>query len=181
MNLFETNRLQLRELKTSDASDVFEYCKQVDIVNMVGMRFHTSIDVSSKYIEHELKKRETYAIVLKDDEKLIGTVSLRKQENDSKLDIRLVSCVLNPVYWGNGYAAEAIKILLKQAFEKESVHKVIGGHYSFNKQSETLNKKLGFVYEGTLREVKLYNGKLIDVVQYSMLLEDYRKASKEWK
>ena len=176
-----TQRLLLRELSTSDVSDVFEYCKIPNVVNMVGMRLHTSIEVTNKYITHELKKNETYAIVLKENRKLIGTVSLRRQENESKLDIRLLSCVINPKFWGNGYAPEAIKALLKQAFEVECIHKVLGGHYSFNQQSAALNKKLGFVYEGTLREVILHNGDLVDAIQYSMLLKDYIKASKNWE
>lgn len=180
MKNMETKRLILRELRINDAAEVYKYCQIKDIVEMVGMRLHNSIDVTKKYIEHELKKSETLAIVLKGDDKLIGTISLRKIENDSNLDIRSLSAVINPNYWGNGYAPEAIKELVKFAFETENVHKILGGHYSFNNQSSSINKKLGFVYEGRQREVYLYKGKLVDAVEYSLLLKDYIDVSKRW-
>ncbi len=180
MITLETQRLYMRELHIDDANDVFEYCKLLNVVGMVGMRLHTSIELTKKYIAHELQKSETFAIVLKESGKMIGSVSLRRQYNESDLDIRLISCIINPKYWGKGYAPEAIKELIKYAFDIESVHKILGGHYSFNTQSERLNKKLGFVYEGTQREVIKYEGNLVDVVEYSLLYKDYLEASKNW-
>lgn len=181
MKVLNTDRLLLRELCVNDAADIYEYCQNEDVINMVGMRLHTSFNMTLRYIEHELQKSETYAIVLKPINKVIGTVSLRKQQNDSTLDIRLISCIINPHYWGNGYAPEAIKKILEFAFEDLKVHKVLGGHYSFNKQSESVNKKLGFVYEGTQREVYKYKDELVDAVEYGMLYNDYKTVSAHWK
>ena len=180
MKKMNTERLVLRKLVHTDAIDIFEYCQFEDIVDMVGMRHHNSIEFTQKYINHELKKSETLAIVLKEKDKLIGTISLRKMQNDSNLDIRLLSTVINPSYWGNGYAPEAIKEVVKFAFEIEKVHKILGGHYSFNNQSASVNKKLRFVYEGRQREVYIYKGKLVDAIEYSLLFKDYEEASKKW-
>ncbi len=177
---FNTDRLCLRELQNSDVNDIFEYCKSQEVIEMVGMRLHTSIEVTKKYIEHELKKSETRAIVLKDSKKLIGTVSLRRQYNDYDLDIRSITCVINPKYWGKRYAPEAIKEIVKFAFENENVHKVLGGHFSFNMQSASVNKKLGFIYEGRQREIIKYQGKLVDAIEYSLLYKDYIEVSKKW-
>lgn len=180
MKKMKTERLILRKLKATDDIRIFEYCQFKDIVEMVGMRHHNSIEVTKKYIIHELKKSETLAIVLKETNVLIGTISLREIENDSNLDIRLLSIIINPVYWGNGYAPEAMKEVIKFAFENKNVHKLLGGHYSFNYQSSSVNKKLGFEFEGRQREVYLYKGKLVDALEYSLLLNDYKEASKNW-
>lgn len=177
---FSTDRLLLRELTYDDAFDIFEYSSKEDVVAMVGMRLHTSMEMTKKYIEYELKKSETFAITLKDSNTLIGTVSLRKQDNDSGLDIRGISCVINPTYWGNGYAPEAIKRLIIYAFEDLGVHKLLSGHYSFNKQSESVHKKLGFVYEGTQKDVYRYKGNLVDGLAYGMLFKDFKEVSKKW-
>lgn len=180
MNVLKTNRLCLRGLQYEDAYDIFEYCKLPEVIKLVGMRLHESLDITEKYITHELQKSETYAIELTKENKVIGTVSLRKQYNESDLDIRSISCVINPNYWGQGYAPEAIRALIRYGFEEKNVHKVLGGHYSFNTQSEKLNKKLGFVYEGRRREVRLHEGKLVDELEYSMLLKDYLQLLEKW-
>ena len=47
-------------------------------------------------------------------------------------------------------------------------------HFPFNQQSKRLIKKLGFVYEGTLRRTwKLPDGSYTDELVYSMLKEEY--------
>ena len=176
-----SNRLIYRDLRNLDINDLFEYLSLPNVVEMVGMRLHNSLEFTEKYIKHELKKMETVGIILKESNKLIGTMSLRKQSNDFDLDIRQISCVINPKFWGKGYAPEAIKELIKHAFEIEHVHKLLGGHYSFNDQSASLNKKLGFVYEGTQREVFLYKNKLVDAIEYSMLFKDYENSLKNLK
>ncbi|QMS85741.1 GNAT family N-acetyltransferase [Candidatus Xianfuyuplasma coldseepsis] len=181
MKEFNTERLLLRELQQQDANDIYEYCSMKDVIDMIGMRLHSSIEITYKYISHEQKKSETLAIVNRKLNKVIGTVSLRKQYNDSNLDIRLISCIINPKYWGKGYAPEAIQQIIMYAFEELNVHKLLGGHYSFNLQSSAVNRKLGFVYEGTQREVYLYNGKLVDAVEYGMLERDYMRVSQNWK
>lgn len=175
MQRLNTSRLLLRELQFRDVMDIFDYAQQKDIVDMSGMRLHTSIEMTKNYIKYELKKSETLAIVLKETDRVIGTVSLRRQYNDSGLDIRLISCIINPNQWGNGFAPEAIKTIIKYAFEDLNVHKLLGGHYSFNKQSESVNKKLGFVYEGTQRKVYKYKNQIVDALEYGMLQEDYKK------
>jgi len=176
----QSNRLLLRELKKDDASYVYEYTSIEDIVERVGMRLHKSIDVTHEYIKHENKKNETYAIELKGISKCIGTISLRKTYNDKDIDIRILSMVINPKYWGNGYGPEALKEVVRYAFEIEDVHKVIGGYYSFNSQSASVTKKLGFIYEGSLRDEYRYKNQYVDSIINSLLREDYIKLSKEW-
>lgn len=175
MKRLRTTRLILRELQHRDAEDIYAYSCKEEIVGMSGMRVHTSIEMTKEYITHEQAKSETYAILLNTSNRLIGTVSLRKQYNDSDLDIRLISCIIHPHHWGRGYAPEAIEELIRYAFDELKVHKLIGGHFSFNEQSASVNKKLGFVYEGTQREVYRYKGKLYDAVEYGMLYSDYIK------
>lgn len=150
--------MHLRGLLKTDADDIFEYSKLPEVTGMVGMRLHNTIEVTYKYIEYEIKKCETYALVTKENHKMIGTESLRKISNESELDIRSISCVINPEYLGRGYAPEAIKVLVKHSFDNLKVHKIIGGHYSFNSQSASVNKKLGLYMKVQIEKYEYTKG-----------------------
>ncbi len=180
METIRSKRLLLRNIQITDVDDIFEYARVSNVTDMVGMKTHINKIMTKEYINHEIKKDEILAIVIEEESKLIGTIALRTFHNDFALDIRAISIVINPLYWGNGYAAEAIKAVIRYAFEVLKVHKILGGHYSFNKQSEQVNKKIGFVYEGTLRATRVYKGNLVDEVLYSLLYRDYLEVSKNW-
>ena len=52
-------------------------------------------------------------------------------------------------YWGNGYAPEAVRALLKRAFGELGMEKVWCGYYDGNEQSRAVQEKCGFVYDHT--------------------------------
>lgn len=176
----ETNRLLLRQLNENDMHDIFAYSHLKDVVSMVGMKLHTSLDMTKRYILHEQKKNETYGLILKNEDRLIGTVSLRHTDKDASINARLISIIIHPNYWGKGYGSEAIKEVLKVAFEEYKVDKVFGGCFSFNARSKSIQEKLGFLYENTDEESYEYNGKRLDVLNYSMSSARYQIEVKKW-
>jgi len=52
-------------------------------------------------------------------------------------------------YWGNGYAPEAVRALLRRAFEELGMERVWCGYYDGNEQSRRVQEKCGFVYDHT--------------------------------
>ena len=69
---------------------------------------------------------------------------------------------------------EAVKAVIKYAFEEERLELISVQHFRFNSKSKRVIEKCGFKYEGTLRKGrKLFNGKVVDLVCYSMLKEEY--------
>lgn len=171
----KTDRLFFRLLSKADANDIFTYCNQKDIVDRVGMRYHESIDVTYQYIEHELRKKETFGLLLKADHQFIGTVSLRKLNENTERDIRMISIIINPLYWGSGYGTEAVKEVIKFAFEDEGVDELLGGYYAFNTRSKKLQERLGFTCFGVERDDVIYNGVTYDAYKCHILKKDYFK------
>ena len=179
MKKLETIRTILRNIQLEDAEDVYEYSKLNDVSLMIGRKSHKSIEYTKKYIEHEMKKDGFYAIELKTDHKVIGTIGLRKQNSDSGLDIRMVRIVLNPKYWGKGYAKEVTTELIKYVFEEMKINTLTVGHFSSNVQSESVIKKLGFIHKGRERVEYINKGEFVDAEEYYMTCREYKEKYEE--
>ena len=61
--------------------------------------------------------------------------------------------------WGQGYGTEAIKIVVKFAFETLNLHKLTAGCYKENIASIRAFQKAGFTVEGELKSQYLLEGK----------------------
>lgn len=62
---------------------------------------------------------------------------------------------------------------LREAFDTYQVHRLNAFPPTFNKQANRLAIRLGFRWEGRLREQFLYDGKYCDVEMYGMLKPEF--------
>lgn len=173
----ETERLILRAVSLEDVEDMFEYASDEETVLDVTFPAHDSIEATKLSIETVFLDRplrgnpEAFAIVLKENNKMIGTCDFFKGYGSDTYEM---GYILNKKYWRQGYMFEAAQAVLKFAFESFGVRRMMIRHLSENVKSEGLIKKLGFKFEGELRKLLLNkNGTYSDVKMYSMLKEDY--------
>ncbi|MBI4928809.1 MAG: GNAT family N-acetyltransferase [Anaerolineae bacterium] len=82
-------------------------------------------------------------------------------------------------YWGNGYAGEAIRLVLRYFFDELGYQKCNAGVYSFNTASIRLHEKLGFTLEGRQRRNVFTNGEYFDNLLFGMTAEEFRARWKE--
>jgi len=90
---------------------LFEYAKNINIGLMAGWPAHTSIDDSRRVIWDVLSINENYAITLKGEDKVIGSIGFIKG-NESFLtftynEVEMGYWIGEP-FWGQGLTAEAI-------------------------------------------------------------------------
>ena len=74
---------------------------------------------------------------------------------------------------GLGYGREALKLLLKWAFEVKDFHRVWIDCKDYNKIALRLYESLGFVREGFLREILLTDGVYENLIVFGMLDKEY--------
>ncbi len=72
-----------------------------------------------------------------------------------------------------GYAAEAIRLVLRYYFQELGYHKAIAEVYAFNEPSISLHENLGFKQEGRLRDMIYTGGEHHDVLVFGMLAEEF--------
>ncbi|MDO4799544.1 MAG: GNAT family protein [Bacillota bacterium] len=75
--------------------------------------------------------------------------------------------------WGHGYGSDAIRLLLRFAFEEMNLHRVMVGVFSFNERALMSYEKCGFVREAVLREHIFKRGRYHDLIMMGMLKQEY--------
>lgn len=76
-------------------------------------------------------------------------------------------------HWGHGYGTDAARTLTDFAFTTLQVHRVSAATAPDNTASIALLKRLGFVYEGRIRDHVFTNGAWRDSLLYSVLAPEW--------
>lgn len=170
-----SERLILRNWQESDSSDLYEYAKSELVGPNAGWKPHQNEEESKEIIKMFIKNNDSYAIVLKSENKVIGSIGLHHRKPDETLNDlkqREIGYVLNPNYWGKGFIPEAVNCLLNYGFNELNLDLIWCGHFDFNNNSKRVNEKCGFNYQFTKREKR----KLLDNQEVSTLYYNLSKA-----
>ncbi|MBW7456064.1 GNAT family N-acetyltransferase [Paenibacillus sepulcri] len=81
-------------------------------------------------------------------------------------------------HWRKGYAAEAVRLLLRYYFEELRYQKATAHVYAFNESSKALQEHLGFQQEGRLRNMLFTKGQHYDELVYGLLRSEYDQLKK---
>ena len=146
----ETDRLILRPFEMSDADEMFNgWASDPEVTKYLTWDTHKSID-ETRYVldmwikEYEDPKRLNFAIVLKNESKLIGGIDVVGYEED----IPVIGYNLSRKYWNRGYMTEACKCLIDYLFSV-GYNKVRIDAMTENTGSNRVIKKCGGVFSGT--------------------------------
>jgi len=154
--ILKTERLLLRPWENDDAQDLFEYAKDPDVGPAAGWPAHQSVRESRDAIRNVLNGKEAYAVCLKTDGKAIGAIEL-KLNGHTDMTGRDDECEMGywiaKMFWGRGMIPEAVRELLRHAFEDIGMTKVWAGYYEGNIKSKRVQEKCGFRYQWTSESV----------------------------
>ena len=172
-----SERLILRNWQESDSSDLYEYAKSELVGPNAGWKPHHNEEESKEIIKMFIKNNDSYAIVLKSENKVIGSIGLHNRKPDetlNDLEQREIGYVLNPNYWGNGFIPEAVNCLLNYGFNELNLDLIWCGHFDFNNNSKRVNEKCGFNYQFTKREKrKLLDNQEVNTLYYNLSKAEY--------
>lgn len=148
----ETERLILRPWNEEDAGDLYAYAKDPQVGPIAGWPPHTSVENSLEIIKDVLSAKETYAVVLKEEDKVVGSIGLMTG-SASNLDIPdeegEIGYWIGVPFWGRGLIPEAAEEMLRHGFEDLHLEKIWCGYFEGNTKSKRVQEKCGFVYHHT--------------------------------
>lgn len=176
--LITSKRLILRKITDSDVHEIFFLRSDEEVMRYIDKAPAESLEDAYDFIKKiaGLEKNTdaiTWAITLKDDPKLIGTICLW---NIQKEHYRAeVGYNLHPDYWGKGIMQEAMPEVLSYGFEVMNLHSIEANVNPENLASIRLLKRNKFIREAYYRENYYFNGKFLDTAIYSLLASDHRK------
>lgn len=154
--ILETERLILRPWQETDAEALYEYAKDPLVGPIAGWPPHTSVENSLKVIQNVLSAPDTYAVILKETGKPVGSIGLMIGEN-SNLNISNdegeIGYWIGVPYWGQGLIPEAVRELLRYGFEDLCLTKIWCGYFEGNEKSRRVQEKCGFIYHHTNKDI----------------------------
>ena len=148
--VIQTDRLILRPFKQEDLKDFFEYASVEGVGEMAGWRHHESIEKTQEILNDFIKEDKTFAIVLKENNKVIGSLGIEKYGMEQALTEfynyqgREIGYVLSKTYWNKGLMSEAVKEVINYLFNDLDLDFLTCGYYDFNIQSKRVQEKCGF-------------------------------------
>jgi RimJ/RimL family protein N-acetyltransferase len=175
-----TERLSLRPLRATDTDDLLAYrslpevCRYVPFEPMdesvITKRLasdwaRTTIDGDGQAL--------TLGIELPGESRLVGDVMLRVDSAIQRSGE--IGWVINPEFWGNGYATEAAREILRLGFEDLGLHRVIARVHADNGPSMRVATRLRMRQEAHLINNELFKGGWGSEVDYGMLEEEWKE------
>lgn len=172
----ESSRLILREITDADASDLFDFFSDAEVMRYYDGAPMTDLSQASKLIErfrHWLAQGSgiRWGITLRESNTIIGTCGIFAR-NKAYFSATL-GYELSKKYWRQGYMTEAVTQILGYGFSELNINRIEAMTDPNNVASIRSLKKLGFSEEGLLRQNGFWNGKFHDSRCFSMLKEEW--------
>ena len=160
--IVETERLILRPFEQSDLDDFYEYASVEGVGEMAGWKHHENKEFSQEILDLFINEDNTFAIVLKENNKVIGSLGVDEYGMEQALSEffdyqgREIGYVLSKDYWGKGLMPEAVKAVIDYLFNTQNLDFLTCGYYEFNNQSRKVQEKCGFKpYRKLMMETRL--------------------------
>jgi [ribosomal protein S5]-alanine N-acetyltransferase len=171
-----TQRLVLRQISPADAPAIFKIFSNPEVVRFGGTPLFTSLAEAEFYTQrvqegYELRQNLRWGVTLQGEDVVIGTCTFHHFGPG-------FHCVetgynLHRAYWGRGIITEAMRAVLAYGFTDLNCHRIEAVIDETNLRSISLITKLGFTFEGTLRQRFPIRGRFEDESYYSMLKPEW--------
>ena len=162
------------------------YCEAdiAELLPLVGTRevAATTLRIAHPYTEQDARAFLVLAqepdklwlvIRLRSDQRQIGGIGLRIDGQHQHAEL---GYWLGTPYWGQGYATEAGREMLRYGFEDLGLHRIFASHFKHNPASGRVLKKLGMRYEGCQREHLRKWDQFVDSELYGLLRREWQAS-----
>jgi ribosomal-protein-alanine N-acetyltransferase len=179
-----TERLVLKSITKNDANNIFMLRSDKKIMQFISRPMAASVHDALEYInkiQESLMSKYgiTWAISLRNDNNVIGTIGFWRIENEHYR--AEIGYMLSKDFHGKGIMHEAMQPVLNYGFHVMKLHSVEADADPNNIASIKLLEKNNFMREAYLKENYYFNGKFFDTVIYSLLVQNFNQPIRQSK
>jgi len=175
-----TARLALRQLRPTDADDVFHYAHDPEVTQYTTWDAHRTVADSLMFIEQTIAAYQRgenveLAMELRDSKKVIGTcgmVSVSAEHCRAELAFAMAK-----EHWGHRLMGEALTAVLTFGYGPLQLNRIWARVDPDNMRTTLVLKRAGWQFEGTLRQDAKVRGQFRDVKLYSLLKKEFAALS----
>ena len=174
-----TSRFYLRQIQPTDAEALFAIRSDREVTASYGQEPQQFLDEARELIQqiqgyYEQRDAIFWGITLKGEDTVIGTVTFWNFGHG--FHCAEIGYELHRGYWRQGIMAEAIAAILTYGFTEMNLHRVEANPGAENTASRSLLLKLGFTFEGNLRQRYFFRGHFEDAHYFGLLEEEWVKS-----
>ncbi|TCZ78319.1 N-acetyltransferase [Paenibacillus albiflavus] len=181
MEIYRTERLIIRKWLETDSKDLYEYASNELVGPNAGWAPHQDEEESLAVLQMFIENDDAYAVVLKSENKVIGSIGLHDRKPDDNLaDLAQgeIGYVLNPAYWGQGIIPEAVNGLIQYGFNEADLDLIWCGHFDFNHNSRRVVEKCGFTYRFQKNSrLERLNNREVTTLYYNITKEEFEASN----
>jgi ribosomal-protein-alanine N-acetyltransferase len=171
-------RIDLRDHHPADLDGFHAWLSNPVVTQYLSWRTTTLeesfVRLADAIRENERQPRTKYflAVVLKATGALIGEAGFTIESRGETGGVANLGYFLLEPYWGQGYASEAMRLMIGYCFTTLGLHKVTADCDAENTASEKVMLRCGMVREACRRKHALLDGEWRDRLEYALLRED---------
>jgi RimJ/RimL family protein N-acetyltransferase len=178
-----TQRLTLRPATCDDLVTTWEFRRRDDVAQWLTRAPATIGEYRPLFLDQASLAK---SLVIERDREVIGDLVLSVEDAWGQAEVADqgsgaqadLGWVLHPDHSGRGYATEAVRALLRVAFEDLGVRRVTATCFTDNVASWQLMERVGMRREAHAVQDALHrSGKWLDSYNYSLLDHEYRRAA----
>lgn len=166
-----TERLLLQQIIPPDQPFIFKGLSHPEVIPFYGVQYHSYEATGAQMEWYEKMWTEgsgiPWKITVKSSGEHAGVISVyhyKPEHNKAEVGFWLL-----PSYWNKGIASEALKAAIGYWQTARNLHRLEAFVEQGNDASATLLEKTGFVYEGTMRDCEIKNGRYISLLMYALV------------
>lgn len=173
--LLTSNRLLLRKMKRTDAPDMYDYAKSLQVTRYLLWHPHPDLAYTKRYLAYvesgyRAGRFFDFAIVCRENDRMIGTCGFTRF--DFPNNAAEIGYVLHPAYWNCGLATEAVETLLRYGFDTLGLHRMEARYMLDNLASRRVMEKCGMQFEGVQRGLMLIKDRYEDIGIFAKIKEN---------
>jgi ribosomal-protein-serine acetyltransferase len=134
----------------------------------------SSVAACAKHLQHVLdagKEDELFEWHIFANDTLCGAIRLNKIDLENQK--ASMGYYIAENCQGQGLASSSVRAVLGHCFDKLGLNRIELQCTSTNLASQQVAKRLGFTWEGMLRQAELLDGEYVDLFVYGLLREDF--------
>lgn len=153
----------LSPISLDDAELYTEWLNDLEITQYLNLSVMNISFPGEKEALSRLVREHAYAVIDSKSDKLIGNCGLHNWDKINQA-AEIGIFIGNKEYLGKGYGTEAMKLLLRYAFDYLNIHSIMLRVFSFNERAMASYRKVGFREIGTWHESLVQKGKRYDTI-----------------
>ena len=175
----EGKLVRLRAYEKSDLDAVMKWVNDEEVTDLLGgemLVYPVSSIAEEKFIEGAAApsdKQKTFVIETLTERK-IHRRDFVQRDRLAKSHASIGIVIGDKSLWGKGYGTDAMRIMMRLAFDKMNLHRLYLDVHDYNSRAIASYEKCGFKREAVLREHHFTRGKYHDTIVMGILESEYR-------